>query len=126
MLRAGLEQQWIVVQHGHRLADAVTVVAGHGVVVVAADAVDARNVTQQLTRGDRPLLLRVRRHIALDWRIEIEAPPVVQKGGSHRRHRLREGAETETRERRDRRATLDVGPAEPFGPDDFAIHRDGH
>ena len=100
--------------------------ARHGVVVVAADAVDAGDVAHQLARGDRPLLFRVRGNIALDRRIEIEAPPVVQKGGGNRRQRFREGAETEARERRDRRAAVHVGPAETFGPDNLAIHRDGH
>ena len=99
---------------------------GHGVVVVAADAVDAGDVAHQLARGDRPLLLGVCGDIPLNGRIEIEAPPVVQKGGGNRRQRFREGAETEARERRDRRAALDVGPAETFGPDDLAIHGDGH
>ena len=57
VLRAGLEQERVVGQHRHRLTEALTVAVGHGVVVVAADAVDTRDVTQQLARGDRPLLL---------------------------------------------------------------------
>ena len=60
MLRARLEQERVVGKHRHRLVDALTVSAGHGVVVVAADAVDAGDVAHQLARGDRPLLLGVR------------------------------------------------------------------
>ena len=98
----------------------------HGVVVVAADAVDAGDVAHQLARGDRPLLFRIRGNIALNRRIEIESPPLVQKGGGDRGQWLRESAETEARERRDRRPAIHVGPAETFGPHDLAVHRDGH
>ena len=59
-------------------------------------------------------------------RVEIEAPPVVQKGCGNRRQRFREGAETEACARRDWRATLIVRPSETFGPDDLAIDGDGH
>ena len=63
---------------------------GHAVAVdvVAATAVDTRDVAHQLACGDRPLLLRIRWHIALNRRIEIEASPIVQKGGRNRRHRF--------------------------------------
>ena len=60
----------------------------HGVVVVAADAVDTRDVAHQLARGDGPLLRGVRGDIPLNGRVEVEAPPVVEKGGGNRRHRF--------------------------------------
>ena len=50
----------------------------------------------------------------------------MQKGGAHGGQRFREGAETEARERRDRRAAVEVGPAETFGPDDLPVHGNGH
>jgi len=88
VLRPRLEQERVGGKQRHRFVEARTVFDRHGVVVVAADAMDARNVAHQLARGDRPLLFRVRRNIALDRRIEIEAPAVVQKGGGNRRQRF--------------------------------------
>lgn len=126
VLRARFEQERFSGEHRHRLTEACTVVGGHGVVVVAADAVDAGDIAHQLARGDRPLFRGVCRDIPLNGRVEIEAPPIVQKGGGNRRQRFREGAETETRARRDGRPAVVVGPAEPFGPDDLAIDGDGH
>lgn len=88
MLRARLEQERVVGKHRHRLVNARTVSARHGVVIVAADSVDAGDVAHQLARGDRPLLLEVCRDIPLNGRIEVEAPPLVQKGGGNRRQRF--------------------------------------
>ena len=98
----------------------------HRVVVVAADAVDAGDVAHQLARRECPLLFGVRGNEALDRRVEIEPPAVVQQRGRKRRQRFREGAEPEAHERRDRCPAFDVGPAETFGPDDLAIYGDGH
>ena len=100
--------------------------ARHEVVVVTADAVDARDIAHQLARGDRPWLCGIRGDVPLDRRIEIDATPVVKQGDGRRGQRFRDGAETESRERRHRRAALDVGPAEALGPHDLAVHGDGN
>ena len=126
VLRARFEQERISGEHRHRLVEACAVVGGHGVVVVAADTVNAGDIAHQLARGDRPLLRGVGRDIPLNGRVEIEAPPVVQKGCGNRRQRFREGAETEAGARRDCRTAIVVRPAETFGPDDLAIDGDGH
>ena len=91
MLCARLEQERVVGKHRHRFVEARTVCGRHRVVVVAADAVDAGDVAHQLARGDRPLLLGVCRNIPLNGRIEIEAPPVVQKGGGQPRSAVSRG-----------------------------------
>ena len=88
MPRARLEQERVVGQKGHRVAHTRTVFDGHGVVVVAANAVDAGDVAHQLARGDRPLFPGVGRDIPLNGRIEIEAPPLVQEGSGCRRQRF--------------------------------------
>ena len=72
------------------------------------------------------MAFQVRRNVALDRSIEIKTPAVVQERDRDRGQRFREGAETEARERRDRRPVLFVGPAEAFGPDDLAVDRYGH
>ena len=88
MLRARLKQQRVVGQQRHRLVEARTVADGHGVVIVAADAVDTRDVAHQLADSDRPLLLRVGEDMPLNWRIEVEASPVVQHGDGGRGQRF--------------------------------------
>ena len=81
--------------------------AGHLVVAaVTAETVNARDVAQQLARGDRPLLLRIRGHIGLDRGIEIDALAVVQQRHPRCGQRFRDAAGTEPRARRHRRAAL--------------------
>jgi hypothetical protein len=88
MLGARLEQQRVVGKHRHRIVQAVAVPVRHGVVVVAADTMDAGNVAHQLSRGDCPLLLGIRRDVSLHGRVQVEAPAVVQKCGRNRRQRF--------------------------------------
>ena len=125
MLRPGFEPELVTGEQLDRLVEVRAVLIGHTVAVevVAATAVNTRDVAHQLACGDRPLLLRIRRDVALNRRIEIQASPIVQKGGRNRRHRFREGAQTEARERRHRCAVVG-GIAEAFRPHDCAV--DGH
>ena len=90
MLGPRLEPEPVTGEELDRLVEVRAVLGGHAVAVdvVAATAVDTRDVAHQLACGDRPWLLRIRRHIALNRRIEIEASPIVQKGGRNRRHRF--------------------------------------
>ena len=127
MLRPGLETELVTGEELDRLVEVRAVLSGHAVAVevVAATAVNTRDIAHQLACGDRPLLLRIRRHVALNRRIEIEASPIVQKGGRNRRHRFRERAQTEARERRHRGA-VDGGIAEAFRPHDCAVHGHRH
>ena len=78
-----LEPERVTGEELDRLVEVRAVLGGHAVAVdvVAATAVDTRDVAHQLASGDRPWLLRIRWHIALNRHIEIEAPPIVQKGG---------------------------------------------
>ncbi len=77
MLGPRLEPEPVTGEEPDRLVEVRAVLGGHAVAVdvVAAAAVDTGDVAHQLACGDRPLLLRVRWHIALNRRIEIEAPP---------------------------------------------------
>ena len=127
MLGPRLEPELVIGEERDRLVEVRAGLGGHAVAVavVAAAAVDARDVAHQLARGDRPWLLRIRGHVALHRRIEIEASPIVQQGGRHRRHRLRERAQTKARERRHRRA-VQGGIAEALCPHDGAVHGHSH
>jgi len=87
---------------------------------------DAGHVAHHLPRADRPLFRGVRGHVPLDRDIEVDAPALVKQTDGSRCQRYRDAADAEARERRDRHAPLDVGPAEPLGPDDRGIHRNGH
>jgi hypothetical protein len=86
---------------------------------------NAGDVAHQLARGDRPSLVGIPADISVHGRVEVEAPPIVQKGGRNRRQRFREGAQTEACERRYRRP-VHVGIAEAFGPHDRTVHGYSH
>ena len=99
---------------------------GQVVVAVTADAVNSRDIAQQLARADRPGLLRIRGNVGLDRGIQVDAPAVVQQGHGRSRQRFRDAAGTKPRARRHRRAALDVGEAEALGPHDLAVNGDGN
>ena len=120
---AGLEQQRVVLERRQRIADRRE--PARVVELLVRPVADARLVAEKLARGDRPRLLREGGHVALDRRVEVEAPALDELQDRDRGDRLRDRSQAVHGGGRGRHLVLDVGQAVPGRPAQLAVADDG-
>src|SRR3954463_6801439 len=87
---------------------------------------DAAEVREELSHGDRPLLLRKRWHVLLHLGIEIDASFFRELENGDGSHRLRHRGEAVRRFGSRGSAVFDVRESEPVTPYEVVFHhRDG-
>ena len=87
---------------------------------------DACEMAGEQASGDGVALVGERRHVALNGRVEIELPLLVQQGDGGGRERLRYAPDAKLRLARHGLLALGVRVPEPLRPHELTIHRDSH
>jgi hypothetical protein len=124
VLRARLLEERVVPKRLERL--------GHpGVVPRAVEVLplgvvpDAREVSEELPRGDRLRLLRKRRTVVLDRRVEVEPSSLGELHRRDGRQRLRHRREAPHGPRAEGNEVLEIGESVALGPLELSVHDDG-
>ena len=88
------KQQRVAVEDRQSLVEARAVASRHAL-SITAEVVDARDVTHQLARADRPLLRGECRDVPLNRGVEVDATPIVQQADGSRREGFRDAGEAD-------------------------------